>query len=1121
MPVDEILTVGIDLDIRQALQQTKKFQQEMTKAMGQIGKMADKMAKANVKAAKAAAQGTKEQVKGYNDLGDSIGDAMKAGAKKGGKSPWIDQKALAKEAGAGLSLAAEGFKGMVSSNLKEIIGSSAKALRGSLNVAVKGVAAGAMKRGSKWSEMGAKMGARGKKQPGAGGAAMRAGGAGLKAAGKVSSGMGKALGAVAKIGPLLGVAVTAMVKLVSLFIDADSQAKAFQKSLLQADSTIEFMGANAWDAKKAFGDLSYQVKEIRNAAHDWANDEWGLKAEDHLAVITTLQQEGVGIRRITEEAQEAGTAIGTMAAQLTHMSVAYSKAFGQPLAEIAKLQGEMLTDLGMGIGETNLAFAKMARSASESGMAANKFFQIIRGASQDMSLYNMRMGDAVKTLKLLSNVMNPRNAQKFFQTTIQGLKNMGREQLLQLSLLVGHETLSKIVEKNLQGKYKVLGKKLGMDAGEVAQTLSTQGVKGLEDKIKTLPEKAQAAVREMAIETQSMQTQASKGEWGTAQAARNLGPAGANEVLRKALQKFGGTGDMREDQGSLAFDKATALMNLSAEDVQDQIKWLEGMDREREDMKTLLKKSYLGDKLTAAETEKLTALQEAGLRSVEDVTAAGDQDIYEAMTETDEQAQTDAEEAHNYAKQQVDLTRSWTDRLETLIEFIMNQLYEVFLDLWKMVAGSKLFGSDESRRKQEKAEAAKGVKGAAAKELMGIAGGENFTGAMAGSDVNQALVKALNDLAMISDPTRSKGQLEQIRTLKDALRDPAIMASLSPKEQKETQARYDALTTQRREEKKQAAAILKMQEGQFGSMSNTMVGQLTTMATGKSKGLQEEVDIGGVKSTRAEYLQKMLTAGMSQEESFEKAGITDEMKRDMLKELAWMPENMEGGGAAMVSRMGGIGQELEGAGYQVTAAEDAALETASATEQLAESTADNPERAAKAAEDMYNASQGHTLSVKFPESFLSSKYKKTVEEAVLSAVRQALFEYYIYSESIDPMTLVQMMANEGMTAESMARGAGQHATRGTLPGDIWSTGVAQEMPQPEPDNRQLGGPTRGGLTMLHGQEFVVPAHGAPVRGGGGGGDRRVVVEFRGDAGRLFQQATMNTVYDARRRERGG
>jgi hypothetical protein len=186
-------------------------------------------------------------------------------------------------------------------------------------------------------------------------------------------------------------------------------------------------------------------------------------------------------------------------------------------------------------------------------------------------------------------------------------------------------------------------------------------------------------------------------------------------------------------------------------------------------------------------------------------------------------------------------------------------------------------------------------------------------------------------------------------------------------------------------------------------------------------------------------------------------------------------------------------------------------------QELAEKQAEAGATTAEATATLAREGTGNTLSVKFPDGWLSSKYQDAIEDAVLAAARKALFEYYLYQD-IDPQDLINTMKKKGVTPEQMASAASYYAGKGKLLDEAWQVGaVAEEGPAPA--NRQIGGPTRPGLTLLHGGEFVVPRTGAPAGGGGAAGGQRVVVEFRGDAGRLLQVATVNTMYEARRRER--
>jgi len=1110
-PIDDVLTVGIELDIRQALQSTKKFQQAMTKAMGQIGKVTESFGKANVKAAKDSIKGIKDQADEFKELEGSIEDAMKAGKKPGKKGFFhVDSKVMAKEAGKGLETAAAGFKGMVQKDLKGIIQNSAKALKGSLGAVVKGSAAGFTKAGAKMGAMGGGLGARGKTRGGVTGGAMRAGGGAMKVGGGAMKGMGKVMGAFAKIGPLLAMAATAIVKIVELFIDAEAQAKRFQSELLQSASTIEFMGQNAWDTDKSFSHLEDTVHQVRTAAYD-LKENWGLglKAADHIAMLNTLQQSAVSLGRVSQEASRAGKTVQALATELTHTGVVFSKGFGVPLQEIGQLQGEMMTDLGMSTEEVKMSFTRMARSANESGIAANKFFSIIRGASQDMSLYNMRMGDAVKTLKMLGKVMSHKTAQKFFSTAMQGLKDMGRTQLLQLTKLAGAEKSKEIVQRDIANNYADLARKLKMDAGRVAEIITNEGVEGLALQINSLPDEMQGSVRELAIETEIQATRASKGEYGIATAAGGLGVGGSLEMMEAALTHFGGTGDLRKDVGEIGIGAMAENLGKSREEVNNMIKFRMAIDMERKVMKDLLEKNAKGVKLTEEETERLKEIQAAGLLSAEDVDKAGYQQIYNGMSISDKQAHKDADKLKNYAKKQTELTKSLMDRLDQIIEFLMNQLYEVLMDFWKMFATSKIFGSTESKRKYEKAEAAKGVKGGAKAELSRVASADNMAGALAASTPVKALNKALDDLGKLGSTESVNARASQISILKEAVKDPEIMKA-DPTAKK----RLKNLEM----EEEQFRSLKKLRDAQLASLSGHAVARLTKMAEGESKELQEKTSWkhGAYthEGTKGDHLERLLVGGMDVSKAQQQVGISDEAMSDILRKLPWLAadENSAEGGAAAITRMGGIAQDLEKMGYPVAA-----------TEETAESTA----KGAKASEHLdQQATREGTLWVKFPNNWLTGAYQNAVEDAVLSAVRQGLMEYYIYSETMGPGELVDKMSKEGWTPQTMAKEVQRMAKRGEVAGDEWM-GVADAEEEAPPGPPQAGGgyipATRPSL--LHGGEFVVPRGGALVSGGGGGGratpgaPQTVYVAFRGDAGRLSPPTAVDAQYEARRRER--
>jgi hypothetical protein len=905
-------------------------------------------------------------------------------------------------------------------------------------------------------------------------------------------------------------AATAVVKLVELFIDAEAQAKRFQKELLQSASTIEFMGANAWDTDKAFGHLEDTVKQVRAAAYDieknWA---MGLKSADFTAVLNSLNQAGVSIHNISAQASKAGKTTQAFVSELVHVNVAYSRAFGQPLSEIGQLQTEMITELGMGLEQTKLSFAQMGRHAADSGIAANKFFSIIRGASQDMSLYNMRMGDAVKTLKMLSKVMNPRNAQKFFSEAMQGLKGMGREEKLRLTMLAGTGNVQKAISADIESKTKSLSKRLteatsgAYSAKEIKEKFKKGGIAALEPILKTVPDEMQGALREGFLQLGMQGEMAKKGTFGTAMAAGQMGMPGAISVMTKALGKFGGGKKLMDVVGTLQGEMMAQNLGISEEQLQGYAKTEYAIDAQRKAIADELGALNKKEDLTKEEQERLKQLNDAGFQSGEDVMKAELQEVWDVMDGGAKQQAKDAGKAINFAERQTELTTSLMDRLEVLIEFMMNQLYDVLMDFWKMFATSTVFGSDESQRKYETAEAARNVEGPAKAELMKVSSAKDRRAAMAESEPVKAMNKAMNDLVALEKGSEIRQM--KIKDLANAMADPEIAAA--------DPGGWDRLKALGLDEDKYQA-LKKLQGEQLGSMPRESLAELGKMVPA----MKEMVTVNGEEMTRAQHLEQLLEKKyISPEGAMNEAGITTEMRGDMMSKMPWLDEDQEGGGAAMITRMGGMSQDLEKLGYPVAA-----------TEKTAEQTEKGAKASAKLTKE---ATSGSTIYVKFPDAWLTSKYQTAVEDAVLAALRQGLFEYFLYS-GLDRQGLVDTMKTGGMSPEAMAKEVQARAKEGKLFGDVYGVGESKKKDEdgdpptptpPTPPGGQGGGAfTRGGLAMLHGGEYLVPRHGVPVGGGGavgGGAPQKVIVEMRGDAARVFRATAVDAAYEARRRER--
>lgn len=736
---DEILTVGVDLDIKKAILQSAKFQRDLLKHMGAISKAVGKTTKASTELGKKSVKTNKKWRDSIDDVTEkqkeqetqiskldhvlqalhkksetATGKELEAldkqikkieklsAARKKSRSE-IDTKQLAadlknakKEFKDGMKEARDEFKdsirGFFSKDLKGLISGSGKGLGKSFKSYVA--------HGAEKAAIAHKMGMSGMSRKQVGALASKTGGENgqiIKGLSGFTGKMGGFFKGLNSILPMLSAIGGGFMAIVKLVIDAEAQAKAFNKDILQSASNVEVLGKAGGDTNVAFSQVQDTLRGIRDAAYSTTNLKWGITAEEHKAVVNVLTQEGVSIARIGEEANNAHSSVKDFAAELTHVSVAYSRAFGVPMQEINQLQAEMMTEMGQSVRETQMSFSQMTRSAVDSGIAANKFFSIIRGVSQDLSLWSTRMEDAVKLLGQLGQVMSPRNAQKFLQASVQGLKNMGRQDRLRMTLLAGTGKVNQLVQRDIKRKADDLARSMNMTGDDLIKRMQQEGPAGLEKAVTDLPKEMQGAVREALIDMQLQMTRSKKGTFGTSSAARNLGAGGALQVMSDAIMRLSGKSRIKDAAGDISMEMLAEAMGKSEEEVDQLAKIGIAMDNQRD----ILKKQLEGtdDQQAAARA----SLKKAGIEG-EDLAKKIDKAGYDQIMDTlddDTQKQLNQQaKVEDMAKRQADLTQSSLDKLGVLVDFVMNQIYNVLSDIWEAVSsipGVGVGGTVQSR----------------------------------------------------------------------------------------------------------------------------------------------------------------------------------------------------------------------------------------------------------------------------------------------------------------------------------------------------------------------------------------------------------------------------------------
>jgi hypothetical protein len=516
-------------------------------------------------------------------------------------------------------------------------------------------------------------------------------GGAMKAMGGMFAKMGPMIQTLSTLGPIIGIAAGALAAVVKLLIDAEAQAKEFQKELLTTASTGEFLAKAGNSSVLAFEDLKDTVKDLRDSAYEVKNNlDWGTTAKDHLAFRNVLTQEGVSIKRMADEfkeAQKAGTATADAVryySQQTATAVAFSRNFGVQLNELGQFQADLMTDMGMSFDSVNKHFATMAQSASESGMAMNKFFAIMRGVSTDLSLYNMRMDQASRLLGRLGKAMSPQTAQKFMSTLAQGFKNMGRLEKLRMTLLAGEGKTKKIVAKDIAQKKAALAAEMGdrikggkkqadqlleayMKGGKGAGGKLSKALKGVEGG---------GALRERASRMKFQQKMSGKGTFGLAQSIGDLGIEGMIDMQKAALGRFAKPGASLADMmGELGPEMMAENMGISQEQLTQMAMMEDAINETREDL--IAQANGDTDKIN-----KINAM-------------SGDELLKESGIDAEKALSTQKD----FAQRQTELTTSLLQKLDIIIQFLMNELYNVFMSIWDTI--SDLPGLGGEKRKLE------------------------------------------------------------------------------------------------------------------------------------------------------------------------------------------------------------------------------------------------------------------------------------------------------------------------------------------------------------------------------------------------------------------------------------
>lgn len=1000
--------------------------------------------------------------------------------------------------------------------------------------------------GSGMQKIGAKMMLAGDKKGGALGKAS-------KGLGAVVGSMGQAFSMLAKLGPILSVVGSGVGSLIKLFIDIEAKAKEMNKEILDGAATLDLYAESGYRTGASMQRLDGILATIKDQASDpWMNMAMGTQAKDHLAYINVLSKEGLTLKNLDDRLGENKTHVDALSQSMTQftdiskMAIGYSRAFGVSVDEIAGLQVEMMTEMGVSLQDTKLEFIRMGNAAADSGIAANKFFSILRGVSSDLGLYGARLGEVTSMLGKLGKVMSPRMAQKFVTSFAQGMKNFSTENALHMTLIGGKGAVDAIKKDLLDQKAKLL-KDLAAEAG-VSPEEAEQLFQGKRVNGKTLSELAKAKkVTDVGSKIGAYDDvnrgirQAGDGAYGAALASKNMTASGSYKFIRDQFLKFSGKQSLEESTG-IAGDKRAQVLGLT-EDIYDTNLKIERMlTRERQQFSNAIENPGENKETIAKLSELIQGFDgmTAEQRKVAAAAITDDAIINATPDEVKPKEKTDAERLLEATQKQGERTSSIMDKLDNIFDAIFNHLYKVMLRVWDAVTG---FWADFSvngaaeRKKQQLERAVMETKNSNMMKLLDETGGDwdKFHGAALMNTEEGRTVGSI----------LSKGGVEgrDAKAAKAAALKAAAATEKDPAKKKVQEA--------------EAAALLKEVSefnDKMGKLSTAVdkVFDKATPAWAAQSGEQAAYASGFKNDPRVTKLVGILgdiDKHTEFSDALSQAGFTEAEAADIKGKAQWadITKNSPTGGMAnlmsILTALGPASKAEDGAAVSKADATKASLAPASvpSTDSAAVSSGTSaappsinsptspPSLSAPPPAEMHEDEKKHNAAlltsqddihtalrkqgIKIDKSFLENQYQKSIREGVLDASRQALLEFATYTAA-DPsqrLEAVKKMFGEsavGNMASNLADQTGVTLPKNAEGGVV--TGISNGMATVSPAAGE-------GLASIGRGEQIVPAG---SRSGSGGNVTLVVQGISTpDLAKYLENGVNRLMFEYKRREK--
>jgi flagellar motility protein MotE (MotC chaperone) len=488
----------------------------------------------------------------------------------------------------------------------------------------------------------------------------------------------------------LAAGAAAIMAFVKLILAASQHMADLNKGLTSGIGLAQEMGGRV-------GDYSKAINNLRNAAIGAAGAmlKYGLKSKDALEAVNAFaKNSGMSLSEMEIQLRDMGK--GDLDRGMREFAInaqVYGRALGMEAKDVAGMMGNFVSEVGMNADDVTNTMSNIVKQAAQSGMATQKFMDIVHQAVPNLDLFTNRIEELTGVMKMLSKTMDPRAVKGFMSAMGKGFDQLDFKQRLKMALVIGPGEMGKIMRDDIGRASEAVKKGL---KGILSPKEIDAALKG-PNSIKAMRNLAAKAMARGATGAQvyelnrlgRYQQLQGGGVLKQASGMREMGLMGRMQALEKLAGRFtggdiSGLGEHVAKQLGVSEDEYKAILGMQ-DSLGDYTSSIEETGRTSSVSinKSLAKLMGLPDDVQDKDFEKATKLalkkDPAGFKKM----------LMTAATMQIEQQQADAKDAasaqesiEDLTADNVDATQSLGDKIENVIGYLLEKLYYVMDDVF-------------------------------------------------------------------------------------------------------------------------------------------------------------------------------------------------------------------------------------------------------------------------------------------------------------------------------------------------------------------------------------------------------------------------------------------------------